>query len=482
MKDASAYAFLVDQLRDGLPGTRPVDKPRELVSASWQRSLAASVDPEHGLPPVVYAENDVPDLRADHPLASVMPSLRAMLVSIADQAEHIMLITDAAGHLLWREGNAKVRKQADKVLLTEGTRWTEEAIGTNAMGTALAVDGPVMIHATEHLVRRYHPWTCAAAPVHDPDTGALLGVIDITGPMSTMHPSTLALVSAAAQLAESQLQTRMNSRNERFRLRNMRHLSGLSGKPGALVSPTGRVVAVESCDGLPSRVDVGDEKGTLWLPDGREGFLEPLAEGFLLRIAPGLSHRRPQLLTLPFLGADDTRALLDGREIQLTLRHAEILALLALHPKGMTAEQLALVLYGESGNPVTARAEIHRLRTQLGASAISTKPYRLEAEVDADFINVRKPLRERRVRDAVVLWRGPLLPRSNAPGVQTEREQTLTQLRRLVLERRDLDALYSFVRATPDQEALEVLAWGMPPADPRHAWVQSQLRQCIADE
>jgi hypothetical protein len=482
MKDASAYAFLVDQLRDGLPATRPVGKPRALVSASWQRSLAASVDPEHGLPPIVYPENDVPDLRADHPLASVMPALRAMLVSIADEAEHIMLITDANGHVLWREGSADVRKQADKVLLTEGTRWTEEAIGTNAMGTALAVDGPVMIHATEHLVRRYHPWTCAAAPVHDPDTGVVLGVIDVTGPLSTMHPSTLALVSAAAQLAESQLQTRMNFRNERFRLRNMRHLEGLRGRPGALISPTGRVVATEACDDLPSRVDVGSEQDALWLPDGREAILEPLAEGYLLRVASGLSRRRPQLLTLPFLGADETKALLDGREIPLTLRHAEILTLLALHPKGMTAEQLALVLYGECGNPVTARAEIHRLRTQLGASAISTKPYRLDAEVDADFINVRKPLRERRVREAVALWRGPLLPRSNAPGVQAEREQTLTQLRRLVLELRDLDALYSFVRATPDQAALEALAHGLPPADPRQGWVQAQLQLCLSDE
>ncbi|ONI77786.1 transcriptional regulator [Actinosynnema sp. ALI-1.44] len=481
MKDASAYTFLVGQLRAGLPASR-AGRQRDIVSESWKRSLDADIDPDHGLPPVVYAETDVPDLRSDHPLASVMPSLRAMLVSIADEAEHIMLITDAAGHLLWREGNAAVRHQADKVLLTEGTRWTEEAIGTNAMGTALVLDGPVVIHGSEHLVRLYHPWTCAAAPVHDPETREVLGVIDITGPLCTMHPSTLALVSAAAQLAESQLQARVNLRNERFRLRNTRHLSGLRGSPGALVSPTGRVVATESCDDLPSRVDVRGGQETLWLPDGRAAVVEPLAEGFLLRIAPGPAGRRPPLLSLRFLGAQDTKALLDGREIPLTLRHAEILTLLALHPKGMTAEQLALVLYGEAGNPVTARAEIHRLRTQLGASAISTKPYRLDAEVDADFINVRQPLRERRVRDAVALWRGPLLPRSNAPGVRSEREQTLAQLRRLVLERRDLDALYSFVRATPDQEALESLVGGLPPADSRQEWVRSQLRACTTDE
>src|SRR4051812_45660891 len=237
MTDPAGYAQLVSQMRNGVHGAGP----RALVSASWRRSLAARVDPDRGEPPVVYDQGEVADLRAEHPLAAVMPALRAMLVSFADEAEHVMIITDAAGHLLWREGSAQVCVRADKVSLTEGTRWTEDAIGTNAMGTAIAVDGPVMIHAAEHLVRTYHPWTCAAAPVHDPDTGALLGVIDVTGPASTMHPSTLALVSAAAHLVESQLRLNLLAKDERLRIRNMRHLSGAG--QGALLSHSGRVVA-----------------------------------------------------------------------------------------------------------------------------------------------------------------------------------------------------------------------------------------------
>jgi hypothetical protein len=480
MTDRSGYAYLVSQLRDGVLSTgKPSSELRPLVSASWERSIAARIDPDHGEPPVVYDEGEVAELRADHPLAPVMPALRAMLVSIADEADHVMIIVDAAGHMLWREGSARVRVRADKVALTEGTRWTEDAIGTNAMGTALAVDGPVMIHATEHHVRTYHPWTCAAAPVHDPDTGVTLGVIDITGPLSTMHPSTLALVSAAAQLAEGQLRVAMTLRDEDFRMRNMRHLTGLHA--GALLTRNGRVVAAESCGPLPSTVDV--QQNSLWLPDGREAIVEPLAEGFLLRVVRSSStrHRQP-LLTLPFLGSSEPKALMDGREIPLTLRHAEILTLLALHPKGMTAEQLALELYGENGNPVTARAEIHRLRTQLGPAAIGTKPYRLAAEVDADFLNLRKPLRERKLRDTVELWRGPLLPRSTAPGVGAEREEVLTQLRSLVIDRGDSDTLWSFVRTTPDQAALEALLRSLPRIDPRRDWAEAALRRCLTDE
>ena len=104
--------------------------------------------------------------------------------------------------------------------------------------------------------------------------------------------------------------------------------------------------------------------------------------------------------------------MLDGRELLLTLRRAELLALLALHPAGLTAEQLALQLYGEDGNPTTARAEVHRLRAQLGEEVIRTKPYRLRAEVDADFLAARMALRARDARAALAVARAPLLARS----------------------------------------------------------------------
>jgi transcriptional regulator of acetoin/glycerol metabolism len=112
---------------------------------------------------------------------------------------HVMLVTDAEGHILWRDGAAAVLSHADGVGLFPGTQWSETAIGTNAMGTALAVDAPVQIHSAEHLVRTYHSWTCVAAPVHDPETGAILGAVDISGPLHTVHPALLQLVSATAR-------------------------------------------------------------------------------------------------------------------------------------------------------------------------------------------------------------------------------------------------------------------------------------------
>jgi transcriptional regulator of acetoin/glycerol metabolism len=208
--DPVARARVLHEVYDAvLSGGSGRTAPRSVVSDSWRRSLAARVDPDRHEAPVTYGAGDLDMVRASHPLSAVLPMLRSTLVSIADEAVHIMVVTDADGTVLWREGAASLLSSADSVGLAPGTTWSEEAIGTNAMGTALAVDAPVSIHSAEHLVRAVHAWTCAAAPVHDPDSGAIVGAIDVTGPLHTAHPAMVALVAATAQLAENQLRVRL---------------------------------------------------------------------------------------------------------------------------------------------------------------------------------------------------------------------------------------------------------------------------------
>ncbi|MFC4081822.1 helix-turn-helix domain-containing protein [Amycolatopsis samaneae] len=477
LRDPESYARLLEHVRAAvLAGTPAPRSPRSVVSASWDRSLAARVDPDAGEAPVVYEPGELPGLRGEHPLSPVLPLLRQNLVSIADDAEHMMIVTDADGLILWREGETGVLLRADRVALTEGTRWSEAAAGTNAMGTALATGEPVRIHSAEHLVRRYHAWTCAAAPVRDPDTGALLGSIDVSGPLRTVHPAMLALVTATAQLAEGQLRAHLAVRDERLRQANMRHLAALRGRPGALLSASGRVLAAESCV-LPSTVDVRRGGGTVALPDGRLATVEPLPEGYLLYLSsPGPSPARPHRarLALDFLTDGPGSATVDGREVPFTLRHAEILTLLALAPDGMTADRLACRLYGESGNPVTVRAEIHRLRTQLGTSVVRTRPYRLAADVDADFLRCRAALRRGAADEAVRAFRGPLLPESESPAIRQERESLTAQVRQVALNSADAEVLWAFWETScgvDDLAIVDALCAALPAGDPRRAVV-----------
>ncbi|MGW4215051.1 GAF domain-containing protein [Lentzea sp. NPDC004789] len=463
-----------------LSGTRTADSPRSVISASWQRSLAANVDPDLHTAPTVFGADELPDLRERHPLHPTLPLLRETLLGFAQEAEHIMIVADAQGHILWCEGDHRTRTSAEHVGLAEGTRWSEDAAGTNGMGTALATNSPVTVHSAEHLVRTYHHWTCAASPIRDPDTGTTIGVVDLSGPIETVHPSMVALVSASARLAESEMLARMHAHDEELRARNMRHLIALRGEPGALLSSTGRVVAVEPYGLLPSRVDVSRDR--LLLPDGREAVLETLAQGYLLRV-PRQRHVRRSVLSLSFL-LPEPKVVLDGREVPISLRHAEILCALALHGR-LSADQLALRLYGERGNPTTVRAELHRLRGQLGADVLSTRPYRLTADVEADFLAVRAALRDGDVPLAAGRYRGSLLRRSEAPVVLAERDDLATGVRKAVLSRGDANALWTFTQTDSgehDAEALEQLVRLLPPDDVRRAIGSARLRRLNQDD
>ncbi|MFD4505426.1 GAF domain-containing protein [Streptomyces sp. NPDC058457] len=180
---------------------RPV---RSVVAESWRRSARAGVGPD-GAARVELTDGDLGAYRAEHPLARVMPLFRELMGTFAADGEHLLAVCDADGRLLWVEGHPATRRRADRMNFVPGARWSETAVGTNAPGTAVAVDRPVQVFAAEHYIRRVQPWTCAAAPVHDPRTGRVLGAVDITGGDRLAHPHSLGFVQAVARAAESQL-------------------------------------------------------------------------------------------------------------------------------------------------------------------------------------------------------------------------------------------------------------------------------------
>ncbi|MFB7644381.1 GAF domain-containing protein [Streptomyces sp. NPDC056084] len=181
--------------------TRPV---RPLVAASWQRSARARVSPD-GTAGVELGEEDLAACRDAHPLARVMPLIRELTGTYAGDGEHLAAVCDAQGRLLWVEGHPRTRSAAGRMNFVPGARWAESAVGTNAPGTALAEDRPVQVFSAEHFRRPVQRWTCAAAPVHDPRTGRLLGAVDLTGGDGLAHPHSLGFVQAVARAAESEL-------------------------------------------------------------------------------------------------------------------------------------------------------------------------------------------------------------------------------------------------------------------------------------
>ena len=110
-----------------------------------------------------------------------MPVIRRLLIDDAADAGLLVAVSDAAGRLLWVEGCPSLRARAEGMRFLPGADWSESSAGTNAPGTALALGEPVQIFGPEHLVRQVTPWSYSAAPIREPDTGAVLGVLDVTG-------------------------------------------------------------------------------------------------------------------------------------------------------------------------------------------------------------------------------------------------------------------------------------------------------------
>jgi hypothetical protein len=296
-----------------------------------------------------------------------------------------------------------------------------------------------------------------------------LGVVDISGPLRTAHPHSLGLVAAAAGMAEDSLRLRRAADEERLRAAYLERTAMLGRHRSAMVDRDGRVLIAQPAGWVAGAVEVPSGGGTVVLPDGHEALAEPLEGGGALlwgatgRVRPSV---RPSL-RLELLGRQGLSARI-GTQAPLTLsvRQAEILALLALHPDGLTCEQLTIELYGEQGNPVSTRAQVSKLRRLLGP-LLAARPYRLLGDVHSDFRHVERLLVDGDVAGALRLHRAPLLVESDAPRIVQARSELEGALRRAARAggqdtlwtwlgsesgRDDLGSLREFIREAPPDD------------------------------
>lgn len=373
--DLRQHARLLHQAHDArLSGGRVTTGLRRVVSRSWDRMLALGVTPDVRSLPDPAAPEVVERRRAESPISGVLPQLRASLTAVAEDAEHIMVITAADGFVLWREGATRVARLAEGLGFSPGADWTEESVGTNAIGTALAEHASVQLFSAEHFARAQHPWTCTASPIHDPRTGEMLGVVDLSGPAPTVHPTTVALVHTAVRLAESGLWAQHEQRLDSLRAVAAPLLARRSG-PALVVDDHGWVAGAT---GLSPRDRVGAPRaGEVMLVHGLGPCLpEPVPGGWLLHPVGGEGTTRLRL----DLAADPPVAVVEGRETwrhTLSRRHLQILALLMqAGPAGLDAAALSRALYDDADHLVTVRAELSRLRRVLG-NLVVARPYRI---------------------------------------------------------------------------------------------------------
>ncbi|MCW2819572.1 MAG: acoR 1 [Marmoricola sp.] len=170
----------------------------------------------------------------------------------------------------------------------------------------------------------------------------------------------------------------------------------------------------------------------------------------------GLAEDQPEPgLDLTLLGAAEAR--LDGRRLLLNRRQTEILALLALHPAGLSLEQLHAQLYGDQNVTFsTLKAEVSHLRSALEGQ-LASRPYRLMMPVQVDVNEVLRLLRRGQVRAAVMAYGGDLVPGTESPALTELGDYVAVALREALLADPQPQAVARYTELAPyDTEVVEV--------------------------
>ncbi|WP_240662541.1 helix-turn-helix domain-containing protein [Streptomyces sp. WAC 06738] len=402
---AGAYAVPLPEL----PPAAHV--PRELIGDSWRRAEERGLDREVGRPRRVGVA-ELEWRRRTAGVGVLREVLRDGLIPAEESVpEHVVVVTDADGVVLWREGERAMLKAVSRIGLAEGASWSEDSAGTNGIGTALATGRPVGVYGDEHFLRNCHRWSCAAAPLTDPRDGRLLGVVNVTGPARTMPTISLAFVTAVGRVAEGELRDRHWTAMGRLRAVAAPVLAGIGGR--ALAVDEHGWAAAATGMAPPERVALpkSPAAGECVLPGLGRCALEPLpGGGWLVRVEPEGSAAAPTRVVLDLTRpASPSLMVLGGAgrwSQQVSPRHAELLYLLAVHRDGFSSTALADALFGDPGRTVTVRAELSRLRRKLGG-LLAHRPYRFSDELDVQLLLPSRP--------------DDLLPRSTAPAVLAAR-------------------------------------------------------------
>jgi hypothetical protein len=316
------------------------------------------------------------------PLQRAVSNVEADLRRTAEDGDLVLAVTDQQTRILWTYGGRVMRRKAESVNFVPAARWDDESVGTNALDLANRLGRPSMVFSAEHYAPIVHNWVCWAAPVHDPITGAQLGVVDLSTTWDRTHPIGLATARVLARLIETAMP-----------------ISAAHPMLAEEIGPTG--------------------------------------------------------LQLRLLG--NAEATLDGSRLLLNRRQTEILAILALHPDGLSLDRLHALVYGDQ--PVTLstlKAEVSHLRAALGGQ-LASRPYRLTLPVVTDIDDVLEALQGGDAAAAVARYGGDLLPGTESPALVELGEYVAVAMREALIANPDPSAVVRYSELAPyDTEVIEV--------------------------
>src|SRR5215469_1823332 len=169
------------------------------VSASWKRSANYGVDPGSDVQPRILTTHELKDYRQplDLLVAAAQDELNR-LFPIVRELDYIVLLCDNHGVVLDHRCNDKDSAHFVHWGVCAGGIWSEDAEGTNGVGTCISELRPVTVHQTQHFRARHIGLSCSAAPFFG-NGGDLLGVLDVSSINPTLSGQSYALAGALVE-------------------------------------------------------------------------------------------------------------------------------------------------------------------------------------------------------------------------------------------------------------------------------------------
>ena len=250
------------QGEDDVYGVRPE------VAISWQRSRDQyQIDPFLTEVPNAPVSQSAYSLNQDVVFAELGFCAAAMAHEVAD-AGGVVTIADASGRVLTSWGDRNTRSVANAGGLAPWFSWSESAVGTNSMGTALVARRAVMIRQSEHWAQAFHDWSCAAVAVRDVVSKEPLAVLNISCWRSELPLSTRQWLERSVTRAQNSLRWHAHDSGSEL-LAAYTQARGRSKQPLVAVDMAGAVVIADDTAsvilGVPSNTPAVDAVGR-WIP------------------------------------------------------------------------------------------------------------------------------------------------------------------------------------------------------------------------
>ena len=380
-QDLAQKRHNIDQLRQS-SSLSPLHAEQlgQSIASSWQRSSSAETAKNRLAAPLT----DIKKTTSSLTLAYALHHCAQDLKHIAEQSSMVLAVGDIGSTIIWTASSPQMQSAAESVHFIEGGQWREELVGTNALALSLKTQQSSCVFSSEHYMSSIHDWVCYAAPIIDPYSKQVLGVIDL----STTWQKHNSLALLAAERCATIIQS-----------------------------------ALQEC-----------QKQRLFI----------------------------RAFTVP-------QVLFNGKVLVLTPRQIEILTILALCPQGLSLDTLHQALYGERKVSIgTLKAEMSQLRDILGGM-LGSRPYRLLAHVEADFLLTEQSLDAGYIDSALKLCTGVFLAKTESPFLCAWRDCLESRLSDAIFKANETDVLLKHVAHFPEAiDAVERLIELMPKTHPVH--------------